>query len=372
MKSKLDSFLRRKIILPKKAISLLKSHTLPQIWNKAKYEMRKLRGSTTTYLRYEPVRLILFVTLKCNLTCGWCPFQSPHISINRINNHEMQMDEFEYIVNRFNRALWLELSGGEPFLHSHIFEMIDYAHKHRMRIHIPTNGTAIHDMLDRVVRSPISLLNISLNALSAQEYTQLTGASEKVYNRLLDDIPKLIEKRNRYNKGLKTAISYVCHKANYQNIPKMVELAQSLGVDEITFRNLIPVGIPGFLQDQCLYVDDSEVIEVIRSVPSPKSNLKVAMPRLYKREYLHRRCNYPFRILTVYPRGSISPCCTVVPRRNYGSIFTDNDVWNNSILQQKRKILVNESLPLPDSCKTCPDMVAEWRPSYVPQRKGIR
>lgn len=368
MKKSLDSFSRS---FAKRAISLLKNHTFPQIWNTAKFEMSKLRGFNATYLKYEPFRLILFITFKCNLSCSWCALRSPNLPSEILKTDEMQMDAFKYVVNKFDHALWLELSGGEPFLHSHIFEMIDYAHEHKMKICIPTNGIVMHEMLDRVVCSPLSLLNISLNACNSDEFAR-HGGSEQVYNRLLEDIPKLVKIRNRCNKDLEIIISYVCTKANYKSIPKMAELAEDLGVDGITFRNLIPYGIPGFLQDQCLYVDDSEVVEVIKSVPSPKSNLEVVMPRLYKREYPDRRCDGPFRILTIDAKGDISPCCLIPPRRSYGNVFTDKDVWNNSAFQRTRELFTNQSLSLPDFCKTCPGLVAEWRPDYIPHRRGIR
>jgi len=283
------------------------------------------------------------------------------------------MDAFKWIINRFSHAVDIEFGGGgEPFLHSHIFEMIDYAQEHGILSMIPTNGTFLHDVLDRVVRFPLLLLNISLNACDSGEFFQLLGGSKKTYNTLLEDISQLVKMRKRYNKGLKIAISYVCTKANYRNIPKMVELAEDLGVDEIDFRNLISFDIPGFSKEQCLYVDDAEVIDVINSVPSPKSNLKVIMPRLYKREYLRRRCYVPFRIVTMDAEGNVSPCPSIPPRRDYGNVFADDDVWNNSAFRMRRGIFTNQSLLLPDFCKTCPGLVTKWRPAYISRKRAVR
>jgi radical SAM protein with 4Fe4S-binding SPASM domain len=372
MKEKLALCLRSDKGFVKRALSLFGDHTFPQIWNTARFTTSKLRGFNSTYLNYDPLRLDLFITSRCNLNCRMCPYHSPDRLSSLLEFDDMQMDVFEWIVNRFSRALWLELGGGEPFLHSYIFEMIDYAHEHKMKVRIATNGTVLHDMLDRVVRSPSWLLNISLNACNSHEFYRLHGGSEQTYDMLLEDIPKLVDKRNRYNKRLKITISYICTKANYKSIPNMVELAGDLEVDEVRFVNLIPYGIPGFLQDQCLYDDDVEVMGVIKSVLSPRSNLKVVMPRLYKREHVDKRCNSPFFILSIDANGNISPCCQIAPQKSYGNVFTDKDVWNNSTFRKTREIFTNQSSPLPDFCKTCHGMVAQWRPAYISHRRGVR
>lgn len=372
MKGGLDFLFRGNKTSAKKTISFFSNHSMVQIWNTAKYEIGKFRRFNSPYLKYDPTYLVLFITIRCNLSCSMCAFQSPGWSRSILESSDMPLDIFNHIIDRFSRATRLELTGGEPFLHRDIFEMIDYAHERRMEVKIPTNGIVIHNMLDKLVHSPLSRLNISLNACNSDEFFEVHGGSKQRYTMLLEDISKLVKKRNRYNKNLKVSISYICTKANYKSIPKMVQLAENLGVDEVDFHNLIPFDIPGFSSVHCLFDDDFEVIEVIRSVSSPKSNLGVVMPRLYKRKYVDRRCDIPFRILTIYPDGSISPCCLTPPRKRYGNVFTDKDVWNNSTFQKQREVLINSSLPLPDFCKTCPGMVAEWRPPFVPLKRGIR
>ena len=356
-------------------ITYFREHNFSQIWNLAKYRVHKLKKFNTEYLRYDPLNLALFITNRCNIKCSPCPLvNSKNLSKNFTKTDDISMDRFRWIVNKFSKVLMIEITGGEPFLHNNIFEMIDYIHERKIKIKIPTNGTVIHNVLDKIVHSPISIFNISLNALSSQEYTQFTGVSEKVYNMLLKDISELVKERNRHNKNLRIKISYICTRANYKNIPKMVGVAENLGVDECIFHNLIPFDIPGFSKDQCLYDDDPEVIEVIRSVPSSKSNLEVVMPRLYKKKNLiDKRCKFPFDSLPIYTNGNVSPCsCHKAPPGNYGNVFTDEDVWNNSDFQRIREMLIDQSLPLPDYCKTCPCMVVEWRPSYVPNKNQIR
>ena len=359
MNTKVCLFLKRRKDFATRIILLLRDHTIAQIWNVARMKLSQRKSFGRICLPYEPVYLALMVTLRCNLCCPWCAYRNPDVKAYTTCSTDMDMETFKRIATRFKRALWLELTGGEPFIHHRIFEMIDYAHERRLKIHIPTNGLLIHGLVDRIARSPLQLLNVSLNACDSEEFFQLHGISEHNYHTLLRDLRKLVETRNIHNKQLKIQLSYVCHKANYESIPKMLKLADDLQVDQMRFRNLVPHGIPGFPSSQCLYEDDQEVMEVIKSTPSPSSGLQVAMPRLYKHKYVNPRCNMPFTALYCNPAGDISPCCRVPRQSKYGNILTDVDVWNNSTLQAIREVFVNESVPLPEPCKSCPDLLAQ-------------
>ena len=149
-----------------RVFSIVKDCTFPQLWNSAEYGISKFRGFPSTYLKYNPPGLFLFITSRCNRNCKFCGYHSPNRPSNyRLDFPDMSMDAFKWIINRFSHAVDIEFGGGgEPFLHSHIFEMIDYAQEHGILSMIPTNGTFLHDVLDRVVRFPVLLLNISLNA----------------------------------------------------------------------------------------------------------------------------------------------------------------------------------------------------------------
>jgi radical SAM protein with 4Fe4S-binding SPASM domain len=286
-----------------------------------------------------------------------CPYKSPNRPEDLLMCDDMSLDVFKQILDRFDSALEIGLTGGDPFLHDDIFEMINYAHHKKMKVRIPTNGIFLHNRIEQIASSSISYLNISLNAHNNKEFAQQCGASKQDYDRLLEDIRELVEKRNRYHTSLRLSISYICTKSNFQNIPKMAELAENLGVDELNFLNLIPYGIEGFLEDMCLYDDELDVLNLIRSVSRAKSNLTIYMPKLYKRIGYKRKCVMPFRTLSIDSDGNISPCCQIAPKTVWGNVFQQADVWNNSTMKEKRNVFIDKSLPLPIFCKTCHSMV---------------
>jgi len=331
----------------KREMDFKKSHTWPQTWNRVKQKIYKFDNS---YMKWGPLRLSLFVTSRCNLQCSFCGWSRPQ---NQLGFNDMSFENFVRIMDRFRHAVRLELTGGEPFLNKEIFDMIEYAHKQKIGVEMSTNGTIIHNLLCRIISAPLSFLNISLDAYDSDEYRRMRGGSKRLFNTVVGNIRNLVEKRNKLNSVLRLAVSFVCTKANYRRIPNKVQLAEDLGVDIVNFQNLFPLEISPFLEDQCLYDDDSDVWEVIESVENTDSRLTIVMPALYKRNIVERNCKDPFQYLSVDADGNIATCCTIAPHRKYGNVFYDKDVWNNLAFQRMRRILMDRSLPLPNFCKTC-------------------
>ena len=87
-------------------------------------------------------------------------------------------DTFVDVVNECREAIYLYLTGGEPFLNEYIFDMIEYAHSRKMRVTASTNGSILNDKINRIVDSPLSGLNISLDADNPSDFyaQHLSGA----------------------------------------------------------------------------------------------------------------------------------------------------------------------------------------------------
>ena len=337
-------------------MQFIKRHKSNQILNMVRYRMSK----HTTSLSYRPIELVLFITYRCMLNCDFCIIKSPNTPYKNIESFEdISFKKFKRVIDNFREATYLTLSGGEPFLHRNIFDMIDYGAKRKMEVIIYSNGTLIGGKMDKILESPLSLLNISLNACDDKEYEVVTRSSKQTFETLIDDMTELIRRRNEYNKDMKVQISYICTKDNYKRIPDMVRLGEELCVDNILLENLIATDVPGFSADQCLYDDDPDVIEIIDAIDLGRVKPKIFPPQLYSKEIEERRCEMPFITLSINGNGSISPCCKVLPNKKYGNVF-EEDVWNNETYQRIRAIMIDKSLPLPKLCKTCHEMAARF------------
>lgn len=331
-------------------------YTLPQLWNSTVYKLNKLNRKKER-VKYNPITLGLLTTDRCNLRCNMCIQHSLNRTFNYPYYHQpcedLSFNIFKKIVDKFRHSRQIFLSGvGEPFLNKDIFDMIKYGNMCNKKVIVTTNGTILHDKIDRIILSPLSSIEISLDAHNASAYYKMRGASKRIFDTVLENIIGLVENRN--NSGLNIGLSYVCTKSNYKYIPDMVKLAEDLGVDELGFQNLIPSNMQGFTADQCLYEDDNDVCEVILSVDEPKSKLVVYMPILLQRTVTERLCKSHFNSLFVDAKGNVSGCARVMtPKEEYGNVFKEQDVWNDSYFRRMRRMFLDESIPLLDCCKTC-------------------
>jgi len=296
------------LINPRKWIN----RTYAQLWNAFKYKIYKFDNP---YVRHRPLQLTILITSRCTLKCLMCKLYRP---FKRINFEDLTLNRFDQILNKFRQALSVFLTGGEPLLNKEVFKMINLAHKYRMTVAMSTNGTVMGELIDKIVSSPLSRLNVSLNACNSHEYRRMQGGSKRLFNTVIENIKDF------------------------------------LGVDAMYFNNLSP-GLPGFGKDECLYADDEDVLEVMEILDIIKSKVVICKPRLYNQKTTPRLCKMPFTNLTLDADGNVSVCCSFLPERRWGNIFHDKDVWNGYAFRKIRRMLIDDSLPIPDICKRCPD-----------------
>ncbi|MDI6840029.1 MAG: radical SAM protein [bacterium] len=332
-------------------ISFVRKHNFSQLINRVKKELY-LR---TTYLNYTPFHIGIYATDRCNLNCRMCLRTATNKEFDYCHqiSDDMTLNTFQRIIDRFPRATSVNIAGlGEPFLNPNIFDMIKYANQNNMGVSIITNGILIGDKIKDIIDSSLDSISISINANDSYKYKKVTGSH--FFDIVLENVRKLVEMRNKKNTKLSIRISYVCTKSNYKHIPEMIKLAEQLRVDYLDFQNLIPTRREGFTENQCLFDDDYEIVELLSNLPKPNSNLIIALPKLLQRKIKKRLCTSYFTSIRVDANGNVSGCGRVItPNQEYGNIFTDKDVWNLPHFQEMRRMFINHSIPLLDCCRTC-------------------
>lgn len=333
-----------------KYVSFVRKHRPSQIWNCV---LKKTSPPNGRFLTYRPLHLVFRITSRCNMNCNFCLRKAPSVPAHFFEFQDMTLENFISLTGRYSEAYAVELSGGEPLLHKDFFEMAKYAYSRQMEVCASTNGIILHDKLNQIIKSPLSLFNVSLDAVNPVDYEKMHGFSGDVFYSILQSITELVAIRNRSNPRLELRVSYICTKSNYRRIPDMVRLAQDLGVDQLDLTNLFSYDLPGFSSDQSLYDDDSDVLEVLKDVERARSNLRVKMPELLSHQITRRLCKMPFRTLTMDADGSYYVCCQMTKNEGFGGIMGDEDVWNGSAFQRIRRILTDVSVPLPEVCRFC-------------------
>lgn len=171
----------------------------------------------------RPRHLILHVTSRCNSRCGMC------FAWKRLNkeNSDLNLSEFREISSSLPGLIFLDLSGGEPFLRDDLPEILNTFQKDSpdALVNLPTNGflpEKIEKETSRILKTTLlSLcLNLSLDGFAAT-HERIRGVkdgfakAEETFHRL----KKLKEKNRRLSVKINTVISN-------QNFAELEEFAR--------------------------------------------------------------------------------------------------------------------------------------------------
>jgi MoaA/NifB/PqqE/SkfB family radical SAM enzyme len=331
-------------------LDFVRSLSVTQLINEAAFKLLPRRE----VLAYRPLTLNALLTLKCNVSCPICSIAQLHLTDPSFTMpNDMAFETFRSIIDRFGKHLiTVLLSGGEPLLNKEVFKMARFASSKRLLTQLITNGLLVGEHV-REILEYTKFINVSLNAVDAEEYHSMHGAPAEEFKSVIDNVARLVGTREKLRKRTRIAVSYVCTKKNLRKIPQFIALAESLRVDEANLRPLISLGLPGSEEGLCLYRDDDEVADLLSSIAPPKGNMKVFLPKLYERSTSQRDCRMPFNFLTVDGDGNVFPCCRIPSFKGCSSIFSSEDVWNSESYRDLRRSLINRALPLPDACVRC-------------------
>ena len=133
------------------------------------------------------------ITQKCANECIYCSSVS-----NRECNIQMSTDKIKQIVDGLDKldTKCISISGGEPFLHPDIVDIVRYIKKKGIEVNIYTSGIILDnndnfkalgkDMLIDLNNSKVNKLIFNLQSLDDNTYDEIMGTKnnkELYYNR---------------------------------------------------------------------------------------------------------------------------------------------------------------------------------------------
>ena len=146
---------------------------------------------------------------------------------------------------------WVIVEGGEPLLRNDLFELLDLMQQRQLDTHLITNGMLLTPRILNNLKSLGVKVMISIDGATAATYEKIRcGAS---FERVIE------QAGNCAREGLLEALNFTVMKANYTEIPGIFEIAQSIGVKQITIIGFKPChGYQGEL------LSPEEYLEAIR------------------------------------------------------------------------------------------------------------
>jgi MoaA/NifB/PqqE/SkfB family radical SAM enzyme len=254
--------------------------------------MKELKTLKALYLQKMdlPIHLILHNTYICNAKCGHC-FNWKNLNKHKAED-ELTLEQFGKIAKSFDgKLLFLNLSGGEPFLRSDISDMCHLFTLHNkdlVSISIPTNGILplkikkeVEKICEKCKKTSISI-NLSLDGF--EEFHDANRGVAGAFRKVFETYEALADLKKRY-RNLSIKVTTVIMDKNSKDILKLAEYVLDK-MPEVDFHNNILIrGSPK---------DNSLLLPPI----SELRELKIGLEKIWDRYSYRKDMNPAVRKLT--------------------------------------------------------------------------
>lgn len=337
------------------------------------------------------------VTSRCNIQCVMCPVT---VLADRWPTVDLPWETFERIARAFGRTKWVYLQGwGEPLLHPRLFDMIALAKDAGCRVGFTTNGTRLTaKAAERLLDGGVDLLAVSIAGATAATHEGIRAGSN--FGRLLANVRRVLALRaQRGTRTPKVELLFLMTSTNLAELPRAVELAATLGADELVATNLDYVITPGMdgLRAFAFSAPEPALREAMdrASALARETGLGFRPYPLEPREMAVCDLN-PLRILFISADGWVSPCVYTgltgqseiprvfageslgVPPVRFGNVGDRElaEIWEDPAYRAFRRQFARrlqaaaraalstvggggggeEETPAPEPCRTCPKL----------------
>src|SRR4051794_21704302 len=316
-----------------------------------------------------PRELQLEVTSACNLRCAMClvRYRPP---VNKADG-AMDLNLFYRLLDEVPGVQRLTLQGlGEPLLHPGLLDMIVAGRARGARVGFNSNGTLLTaDAAQRLVEAGLDWLHVSLDGATAATYEAIRERAR--LRTVLRNIEGLVHaKRWAGSTTPHTRLVFVAMRRNVSELPVLVRLAGSLGVDEVRVQNLShdfadtdPNGsyqeIGEYARSEALSPDDDLVASAFAQarVEADRTGVTVRLPELVARSHPPTTpgCTWPWDSAYITSSGVVQPCCMVMgdDRVALGRLAEQSfaDIWAGpAYVDFRRRLLGGQP---PDVCRGC-------------------
>ena len=336
------------------------------------------------------------VTSRCALRCVMCPRTA---LAEAWPDLDLSWGAFQRAARAFPSAQWVHLQGwGEPLLHPRLFDMIAAAKAAGCRVGFTTNGMLLDAAVGKeLLRLDLDLLVVSIAGSTGPIHEGIRAGSDLA--EILWHVGWFLNLRQGRGGGKpKVEVFFLMTTTNVGQLPRVAEMAASLGVDELVATNLDYVVTP---EHDALRVFGRpehrgrflRVIDEARE-QARQAGLAFRVYPLDPEEVAVCEAN-PLKNLFISCDGWVSPCSYMglagradiprrfdgrslaVPRLRFGNVLEQDllDIWNSAAYRTFREQLARRRLgvaawaigsvggheeiferkmpPPPEPCRTC-------------------
>lgn len=278
----------------------------------------------------------------------YCNEECIHCYIPEHNNMGLETDVVKRIISEFRElgGLNLSLTGGEIFLRTDIFKIIEYARSLNLRVFLLTNASLITEEIARKLRKlNIAELSVSIYSLNPEIHDKITNRQGSL-ERTLQGLS--YAKAQGIRIIIKTPLME-CNKYSYRDLEKYcADNGYKYMASEIIFSKSN---------------GDSRVKELsINTVDMKIIAKEIAnLEPVGKRNYYEEACGSLKYMLAIDSMGNVFPCNSFLYK--VGNIKKDSlsKIWENKKLKEIQNIKKKDlkkciNCELKSVCSRCPGL----------------
>ena len=262
---------------------------------------------------------------RCNCRCIMCDIWKGNDNIQQLD--EADIEQLLGALKRLKTRL-VVMSGGEALMHPNFFRLCDILRSNDIKITVLSTGLLLKKYAQHIIAKTNEVI-VSLDG--SQEIHDKIRNIPGAFNKLKDGVAEL----KSLNKSYKVTARCVIQKANFRDLPNIVDTAHETGLDQISFLNA-DVSTDAFNRPE-LWGDDKvkavslsldevnefkEIIEKLINTYAQdfKNNFITESPEKLRKFYNYYaafhglcefpvvKCNAPWVSTVIEADGSVRPC----------------------------------------------------------------
>ncbi len=300
-----------------------------------------------------PKHVQLDVTGECDNSCLACWCNSPLIKsdFRDSREHSIDYDVLTKTIDELNRMHTKEITisgGGEPLKYKKIIEAIQYIKNRNITCILYTNFiSASKDSIFKLIEAKLDRLVASVWAGSQQTYSLLhPGIDTKSFEKVKENLLFLSAQKPR---PLVRIHNVIC-SLNYHEVNLMMDFAQEIGADEVSFSAVD--AIPGMTDSLLLTAQQRDKLindlKELKPLKVKVVNLDDFIRRLtsegylrgvYDKEYVQQNSCYAGWLFSrIDAKGNVNPCLKS-HKICVGNIYEKSfsEIWNSSLQLEFRR-----------------------------------
>lgn len=265
--------------------------------------------------------VIFYPTSRCNSRCVSCDWWK------RSGAGDLTIDEIDAIAGSLPPlgTRVVVFSGGEPLLRPEVFDAAALFRARGMTLHLLTSGILLERFAERVAQH-FSRVCISLDATTEPLYEQVRGVAA------LGTVARGVERLRTIAPGIPLSARSTLHRANFRELPRLIDYARSLQLDGISFlpadvssrafgREQAPTGSDLILEPADIRAFEETVERTIAVYRDEFAGGFIAespdklrrLPRYYaallgEAPFPQVSCNAPYVSVVIEANGDVRPC----------------------------------------------------------------